>query len=335
MAERLKNTCSWSSSRESTFFECKKKYWYTYYGAWEGWPLFYKDARAHVDPLAHYLYRLKNMQPLVMFTGSIVHKAIETCLKTFSQSGHLPPAQWLIKEGLSLLHKGLDDSKNKAWMISPKKHANLLEDYYSKEKPPLEALEQKVTCCLTNWHSSSIASMITQPAASFGDVEKLMQFPIEKDYDCIVVFDFFMHWNKGKPGEKLIIFDWKTGTENSRIAKQMAAYALAATHVLKTPFESIILCPFYLSEGPCSYKKMGHGQKEPLGEHELEETKQAILSTLTQMKKLHSEPLLPDPLHFAYTSERRTCSMCPFQELCHKAQYQEKNRQELLELTRS
>src|SRR2546422_620828 len=36
MAE-LKNEFSWSRSRDNAFQECKRKYFYHYYGAWGGW----------------------------------------------------------------------------------------------------------------------------------------------------------------------------------------------------------------------------------------------------------------------------------------------------------
>ena len=322
MGERLQNKCAWSSSRESTFLECKKKYWYTYYGAWEGWPIHYNDARKSVDPLASYLYRLKNMQPVPVFLGSLVHKVIENTLRTLMKSKKLPAFSLILEEGKFLLQRGLHESTQKAYLKNPKKHINLLEEYYGRKIPPIDELERKVETCLFNWyHSPIVQSMVLHPMASFGDVEQLMTFTIAPEMECIVVFDLYLHWKRGTPDEKLIIFDWKTGGENSRIQKQMLSYALAATHMLQAPLDSLILCPFYLADSPHAYKKLGVGQEHSISEEEVRETQKNICTALSSMQALHKEN--PDPKLFPYTSERKSCLNCPFQELCNKIDYQE------------
>lgn len=333
MSERLRNNCCWSSSREVTFNECKKKYWYSYYGAWEGWPLNYRDARTEVNPLSAYLYRLKNMQPLVFFIGSSVHKTIEECIKEIMRTKALPPLNSLLEKGQSLVIKGLEDSRTQAWKKHPKKHVNLLEDYYNKDKVSTDDSTKKVSVCLTNWYNSQIVqSMLLHPHTTMGDVEKPMQFFLSKEMECIVVYDLYLHWKKGTKDEKLFIFDWKTGAENARIGKQLSAYALAAMTLLKAPFESIVLCPFYVSDSPSSYKKIGSNLPNALTEADIETTKQDIQKALTLMKELHSEPIFPEPTLFSYTEERRMCASCPFQEVCQKAEYQDKSRQELSDL---
>ena len=73
--KQFKNEFSWSFSRHSTFKTCKRKYYYSYYGSWEGWN---KDA----EELNQKLYMLKNMTSLPMLAGSIVHDEVERTLKT-------------------------------------------------------------------------------------------------------------------------------------------------------------------------------------------------------------------------------------------------------------
>jgi len=270
------------------------------------------------------------MQTSPVFVGSLVHKVIENLLLTFMKSKKLPSLTFLIDEGKFLLQKGLHESQQKAYIKNPKKHINLLEDYYKREKPSSEELECKIETCLCNWyHSPIVQSMILHPLASFGNVEQLMQFALEPNMDCIVVFDLYLHWKKGTPDEKLIIFDWKTGAENNRISKQMLSYALAAIHLLQAPLSSIILCPFYLAESPHSYKKMGVGQPAPFSEKEVEETKESIQKSLAAMHSMHSENPFPAPQNFPYTEEKKACFNCPFQELCKKVDYQEKTKDEL------
>ena len=191
-------------------------------------------------------------------------------------------------------------------------------------------MESKIETCLFNWyHSPIVQSMLLHPSASFGDVEQLMRFSISPTMECIVVFDLSLYWKRGTSEEKLIILDWKTGAENNRIMKQMASYALAATHALHVPLSSLILCPFYMAESPHSYKKMGVGQPIPLSEKELEETKASIMNSLSSMQALHTENPLPSPDLFPYTEERKSCFNCPFQEVCRKVDYQQKTAEEI------
>ena len=44
----LANEFSWSRSRDATFQDCKRKYFYHYYGSWGGWEA---DAAAEVRRL--------------------------------------------------------------------------------------------------------------------------------------------------------------------------------------------------------------------------------------------------------------------------------------------
>ena len=50
----LVNEFSWSRTRDNVFQECRRRYYYQYYGAWGGW-----DADA--DPLVRRLYILKQL----------------------------------------------------------------------------------------------------------------------------------------------------------------------------------------------------------------------------------------------------------------------------------
>lgn len=328
MAEKLQNLCCWSSSRESTFFECKKKYWYTYYGAWEGWPLFSHDPRASVDPLALYLYRLKNMQTIPIFLGSLIHKVIEKNIRTIMRSKKLPLLDHVMDEAKQLLKQGLDDSQKKAYVKNPKQHVNLLEDYYERSKPSQDTLETKLFTCLSNWHASPIIqSTLLHPSTSLGGLEELMKFSIRPSMECIVVFDLSLYWKRNTSEEKLLIFDWKTGSESDRISKQMLAYALAATRLLQKKLSSITVCPFYLAKSPSAYEKIHLDQ--PTSEKEIQETENDIIHSLVAMKALHSEPILPDPKNFPYREDTKSCLYCPYQEMCKKAEYQDKTKEEL------
>ena len=128
---RLVNEFSWSFSRRGVFQECQKKYWYTYYGSWEGWPKTPYDQRPSIDPLASHLYMLKQIQTLVQFIGTTVHETLEEALKR----RHIDSEE-LQKKALESFRTGLQDSLSGKWKPAPKKFLNLFEHYFDLPLPP-------------------------------------------------------------------------------------------------------------------------------------------------------------------------------------------------------
>ena len=53
----LANEFSWSRSRDSTFQDCRRKYFYHYYGSWGGW-------EAGATPEVRRLYVATFMAPI-------------------------------------------------------------------------------------------------------------------------------------------------------------------------------------------------------------------------------------------------------------------------------
>jgi hypothetical protein len=344
---RLANEFSWSFSRHSTFSECQKKYWYTYYGSWEGWPKTPYDSRKSIDPLASYLYALKQMQQLPMFVGSCVHETIEHFLKARKLSSKKEPLQLneLIEFAESKFQKGLHDSKTEAWRAAPKKHRNLFEHYYSQEKdkdPFTEELvhtsREKISRCLNNWLESPIVKMAFDQRASWISIEELSHFMLKERYKILVVIDFALKWKQPNGKDAYILFDWKTGQETDKTEEQLYSYALFANRVLGAPVENIILSPFYLVSN--KYCKIGYQQEREIEkerleklEVEIEKSCDAMASKLTTLIP-DAEAPQPDPRLFPYTENRSLCPRCPFKEVCTKAGYQECSREELTALIR-
>ena len=71
MGKELKNEFSWSKTRDQTFRECLRKYYFQYYGGWGGW---LKDADARIRQI----YMLKNLYTRQMWAGDHVHLCLET-----------------------------------------------------------------------------------------------------------------------------------------------------------------------------------------------------------------------------------------------------------------
>ena len=314
----LQNEFSWSFSRANLYSECQKRYWYTYYGSWDGWPKTPWDKRKQIDPLAAYLYALKQMQSMPTYVGSTVHEAIEYFLKTkkpFSEDA-------LLERGRTKFLDGIAEAKTDKWKESPKKHKNLFEYYYN-QPPTSETLlqaENKVVSCLENWYKSPIVQQLAFHADSrILSIEELAFFQLAGKYKIIVVIDFALMWK-----DLAVLFDWKTGEESDKTEEQLYLYALFANRVWSIPFDKIILSPFYLSKN--SYTKIGAGCPTPLDTAKIQKVEQGIEASCDKLSVLHT---VQDPEGFAYTTQRERCTRCPFKELCQGVDYQDVSREEL------
>jgi len=65
--EILTNDFGWSASRDRTFQQCHRQYWFNYYGSWGGWE---EDA----EPRTRELWILKQLQSRYMWLGDLVHR---------------------------------------------------------------------------------------------------------------------------------------------------------------------------------------------------------------------------------------------------------------------
>jgi hypothetical protein len=325
---RLANDFTWSFSRRNTYQECQKKYWYTYYGSWEGWPKTPYDKRPSIDPLAAYLYAMKQMQSIPTFVGTVVHNTVEQFLKKVQVNKERFTEEALIAHGVNLFSLGIEEAKTDKWKKAPKKHTNLFEYYYGAglSDETIEKAKEKVTLALTNWNRSQIVrDLLFHPATSLLTIEALEFFQLDNQYKIIVVIDLALLW-KGRT-ENYILFDWKTGSETAKTEQQLYCYALFANKVWKVPLERIVLAPFYLVSN--TYYKIGAGCERPIDPAVLIETEKQIVESCKELVVLHQNQA---PENFPYTEERGKCQSCPFKQLCEKADYKNLAKAELREL---
>ena len=334
---RLINTFSWSFSRHNTFTECQKKYWYTYYGSWEGWPLYPKDPRPRLDPLAAYLYAVKQMQHFPMFVGSVVHTTLEKALKDKQKTGKLATLPQLQKKAQELLLKGIKDSEEELWRKSPKHRANLFEVYYGSrygdtqlDQLTIDEGREKVDRCLEHWMESPIVqNLILSPRSQWMSIEVLDSFKVEEKFKVYVVIDFAMKWLLQSKEDVLVLFDWKTGKETEKTIDQLYSYALYGHTVWGFSYDKMILSPFYLDSG--KYQKVGFQGEEPIRPEKVAETERFIAESSKNMLSLVDAPTVDEqiasnkvlPTACSYTAQRRACNRCPFRELCQSVEYQD------------
>ena len=87
---QITNELSWSHSRRNTFEECQRKYFYHYYGSWEGW---LRTASSRQKEL----YLHKKLTNRWMWMGTVVHKAIEYLLKQHRQQAEIESLDYYLE----------------------------------------------------------------------------------------------------------------------------------------------------------------------------------------------------------------------------------------------
>ena len=70
---KLINEFSWSHSRRNAFEECMRKYYFSYYGSWNGW-------ERHATDRQKELYLHNKLINRWMWLGKLVHESIKNIL---------------------------------------------------------------------------------------------------------------------------------------------------------------------------------------------------------------------------------------------------------------
>ena len=137
----LSNTFSWSRSRDNTFQECRRRYFYQYYGAWGGWEA---DAPAETRRL----YVLKQLSSRQQWAGRVVHDAVEMALRAFAHGRELPPEPF-IRDVVERMRQDWRSSHARRYWETPKTAALFEHEYGVDVKAETwQALSRHVASCV-------------------------------------------------------------------------------------------------------------------------------------------------------------------------------------------
>ncbi|OGV68763.1 MAG: hypothetical protein A3K19_24145 [Lentisphaerae bacterium RIFOXYB12_FULL_65_16] len=232
---------SWSVSRDQLFQDCRRAYYYNYYGAWGGWE---SDAL----PATRKLYILKNLRTLPMWAGSTVHEVIAEALNRYARKNTPIRAGELQARAQQKLRAGWIEAVNREWLASPKK-TNLSELYYGNGKTlPRETTEKtkdRVFESLRCFAESAVLQeILATPYMNWKPIDQLTSFVLDElKVWCAIDFAYV------DPQGVLRILDWKTGSERTASLKvQLACYALYAAEAWHVPIDNVQLCGVFLGE---------------------------------------------------------------------------------------
>ena len=304
MAEKkeFKNRFSWSFSRDNAFNACKRKYYYSYYGSWGGWN---KDA----DELSKKLYLLNKMSSLPMLAGTIVHDEVERTLKAvrYGRNADIVKSK---ENVIKVFKQSWAQSKNKDWEDNPKWKTNLFEHFYN-QKPTDEALLDIRDLMLNSidgfFASDSYRFIQTMSESQWLAIEDLDSFEVH-GAKLWVKLDFAI-----RHGERVYIYDWKTGKVAKENEVQLAIYALYAQQKWDVDLNLIRLFDVYLNQQlPVKVKptKRLIDSAKVFIETSIDSMKDLLTDVENNKTEIDLFPMVGED------RESYPCSYCSFQTVC-------------------
>jgi len=303
----ISNNLIWSSSREATFNQCKRKYYYNYYAKWGGWSY-------NADPQTKKIYFLSKLSNLPIFVGSVVHDIIREQIQAISYG--MESAATNEKEMLNAIEtisariKAADRySKNREWEDNNKVVA-FSDDYYGSD-------------CLKKNSSTGPDKWIKKATKCFKNfcAGEICKGLVEKRYKMIVCDsnDFVSVDINGVPvyaipdlvylDEEGVthVVDWKTGKQKYQDVVQTRFYSLYARNRWNP--EKLQIDLVYLDIPTIASSK-------PTDE-ELDEAALLLKESFKQMEQLTTgtNVALAEE-NFLFTADTASCKDCNFREIC-------------------
>ncbi len=279
----------WSFSRYETFRNCKRKYFYNYYGK--------HDSEYNSEKIGF----LRGLTSIPLETGNITHEIIQSILKRFLKS-----TEPIDREKFELYTK-----KN----ILPSLSKNFFEIFYGGlEKIEADQLLGKTKRCLNNFltsdrfewiKGSAIAekdNWIIEPSG-FGE-SRLDGMKLYSKVDFLIPIE-----------SKIVILEWKTGKKNeTNHSRQLVGYASWASNHLEREASDIEPVLVYLFP---EYDEISIR----VTNEDLNDFKRTMVEQTEEMYNYCSNyeenlPLAKE--EFPMVEDTSFCRYCNFKELCQR-----------------
>jgi len=280
----------WSASRYDVFSECKREYFYEYYGKYDP-----------VHP-RHTIDRLKNLTSVPLETGNIVHDVIKALLQRLRKS----EAEIDTERFREFVRRETEEQCR----------AKTFFEVYYREADSIGSrdLLPKIEGCLDSFLSSLRYEWIRRDAIATKD-EWLIEPPGygETRIDGLKVYckvDFLFPAENG-----VVIVDWKTGKpDDGKHTKQMMGYKAWAAYHLDCCADDVTSIVAYLQP---DYREV----EIPSVDADLAAFRERIEKETGEMYAFCRDIEENIPLNkdlFPMTGNARVCRLCNYRELCQR-----------------
>lgn len=299
----------WSTSRVSTLEKCEREYFYTYYGAHNGW-------EESTDPYTKEIYKFKKMTNKDILAGNIVHEKAKDFINliTSCEGFMLTPSalERHINVAIFKFRNSCIKSKSYNTTWDPKiKGFDMLNEYFYGDditKYDGEEIKGLLTNCICNIALSHTFEDIHINKLTVLENSK-EDFPhfLSNNIKIFALLDLLYINNDGK----YIIVDWKTGSEDEKHRLQMLVYTRYVVETYAVNVKDIICRLEYLVQGT---------YKEYLFSHDDLSNLDTIINSNVEkfMDYLDDTSLnkAKDITHFKTTEDISSCKNCKYKGLC-------------------
>jgi hypothetical protein len=282
------------------FQDCRRRYFYHYYGSWGGWD-------AGVAEEVRRLYVLKQLASRQMWAGRIVHDAIEMALHTF-RDGRTVPVEGFVRDVVERMRAEWRSSRDGRYRDNPKTCALFEHEYAVDIRPEAwQALRANVENCLRNFFTLPLLARIRDTPPEHWSIEHWSR-SFEFEGTPMWIAPDFGFWDGDN---RLVLVDWKTGgADPDATAFQLGCYALYAAEVLGVPPANVDLIECNLREPLVTAHKWDDAR--------LEAIRAQLRLSIRAMKAYLADPdanvaVMAD---FERTEELRICRWCNFRAVC-------------------
>jgi CRISPR/Cas system-associated exonuclease Cas4 (RecB family) len=301
MGEVLKNDFKWSVSRDRTFRECPRQYWFNHYGFWGGW-------NHDVEARTRDIYVLKQLKSRPTWVGEVVHDCIRHSIENLARGIAILPLERILEITRNRMRNDFRVSRDGLYRDNPKFACGLFEHEYRVPVTDEQWRESADTVdrCLVTFYSSPVWEQLcaTKPG-DFLEIERFSNFmldgiPVTVKLDCAT-----------RETDQVVVWDWKTGRREGADAKlQLACYAFYVHHAYGVPIHRVRMRRLELSGGGV--------HERTIAERELGEILDYVRGSISDMRSLLDDPErnLAAEGRFSKVERREDCLRCNFFQVC-------------------
>jgi hypothetical protein len=322
------NRFGWSLSREATFDQCRRRYYFHYYLSWGGW-------QAGAPAIVREAFKLKRLVSLPLWRGQLVHYVASMVLRSMKAKGRIPDTDRVIAYTLERFATQFEFSREKKYLTMPKKTFEtlnidwlaLIDHEYGRPvtEAALERTRRECVQAIEGLYESPILHALAQTDRASWDIEDLASgtFSQRFEYGGATVFvktDFMFRAADGA----LCIVDWKTNRgavreadaaedEPRDAAVQLGIYGYYAARILGEPVASIRLLEVNLLDG-------GHVIEHAADEESIARAEATIASGVEKLAGVLAgrDPARNEALPSEYfpVIDNGLCRFCNFYRIC-------------------
>ncbi|MCB9680749.1 MAG: PD-(D/E)XK nuclease family protein [Alphaproteobacteria bacterium] len=295
---------TWSWSRHRALEGCRRRYWYDYYGARDGW-------RASAPERTRTLYEMKRLAGPNQWVGQVVHELAARVIGQWQQGVDVD-RDALLEDAARVGRRAIDDARRGLSHLDPRRYTGFAALYYDEVPEPgwWDALVDDLVGQVAAWLDHPIAARIREVPERVREVERLERFVVG-DTPLFVALDVLV--DDGQGG--LVVIDWKTGTMHvdDEVDAQLGVYALYAHRRYTMPGPRITVVQASTRDG--SFRQRTGSAAD------LAETSRRIQASADQMAALLRDPTRDEAEEVRFPklpAGSDTCETCTYRRACDR-----------------